>query len=412
MLSSCSKEKDNKDNPPVITNVWPLEGPKGTRVTIQGSHFGNNGANTSVFFNDRRASILSINDETIVCNVPEKAGSGTIKVVTANNTEVSGPLFKYKFTAMVTTLAGGLNSGYVDGIGVDAKFGQSHGLCNDEWGNVYMVDYFNSKVRKVTPQGVVTTIAGGTSGYADGTGSAALFAGPMDIVYAGNNNFYIADTYNHMIRKMSVGGVVSTIAGAGSVGFANGNGTAAKFYNPRAICLDANGNIYVAEALNHKIRKISPSGDVTTLAGSSQGYQDGEGTNAKFDQPGGICVDAQGNVYVSEFNNNKIRKITPSGVVSTLAGSSAGSADGVGAAAQFNGPAGICIDKDGNIFVTDSKNNCIRMVTPSGEVTTLTITGDIVNHNFFNPTGISIDANGVLYIMDTYLYRIRKIILD
>lgn len=409
ILSSCSKNNVDKNNSPVITSVSPLEGPKDTRVTILGSNFGNNSSNTSVFFNDHKATILGIYNDKIICNVPVKAGSGAIKVVTSTNGTANGPLFTYKYTAIVTTLAGSIN-GYADGTGSAAKFGQSNGLCNDESGNVYMVDYFNSKVRKVTTGGVVTTVAGGDLGYADGTGSTALFSGPLGIVYAGNNNFYIADTYNHLIRKMSAGGVVSTIAGTPvSAGFADGNGTAAKFYNPAAICVDANGNLYVADALNHKIRKVTSNGNVTTLAGSSQGYQDGEGTNAKFNQPSGICVDAQGNVYVSEFNNHKIRKITPSGIVSTLAGSSPGTADGLGVAAQFYGPAGICIDKQGNIWVADSMNDRIRKVTPNGEVTT--IIGAVTNE-FARPSGVSIDSDGVLYVMDTYAYRIRKIIVD
>lgn len=409
ILSSCSKNNADKNSSPVITSVSPLEGAKDTRVTIHGSNFGNDGSKTSVFFNDHKATILGINDEAIICNVPVKAGSGAIKVVTSNNTTANGPLFTYKYTAVVTTLAGSIN-GYADGTGSAAKFGQSNGLCNDESGNVYMVDYYNSKVRKVTTGGVVTTVAGGDMGYADGSGSAALFSGPLGIVYAGNNNFYIADTYNHLIRKMSAGGVVSTIAGTPlSSGFADGDGTAAKFYNPAAICADANGNLYVADALNHKIRKVTPNGIVTTLAGSSQGYQDGEGANAKFNQPAGICVDTQGNVYVSEFNNNKIRKIAPSGIVSTLAGSTPGTADGVGVAAQFYGPAGICIDKEGNIWVADSMNDRIRKVTPNGEVTTIV---GAVTSEFARPSGVSIDSNGVLYVMDTYAYRIRKIIVD
>ena len=414
VFTSCSKNgSDNNNNnintDPLIDIVSPLTGPKNTAVMIKGAHFGNDVSKTKVYINGVAATVSSVNDATIWCKVPVKAGSGIVKVVTANGKTVNGPSFTYKYTATITTLAGGTN-GYADGTGTAAQFGQSNGLCNDSAGNVYMVDYFNSKVRMVTPAGVVTTIAGGAFGYADGIDTSALFSGPLGICYAGNGNFYIADTYNYLIRKMTSAGVVTTVAGTPNViGYQDGNDTVAKFNNPAAICIDASGNLYVADAMNNKIRKIDTNGNVTTLAGSSEGYADGPGLSAKFSQPSGICVDPQGNVYVAEFINDKIRKISPAGVVSTLAGSTAGSSDGVGTAAQFTGPAGLCIDKDGNIFVAEAGISRIRMVTPSGVVTT--IAGD-TSPEFFYPSGVSIDSQGILYVMDTYNYRIRKIILD
>jgi len=243
---------------------------------------------------------------------------------------------------------------------------------------VYVADTFNHTIRKVTPGGVVTTLAGlaGSSGSADGTGSAARFYNPYGVAVDSAGNVYVADTDNCTIRKVTPGGVVTTLAGlAGNRGSADGTGSAARFYNPFGVAVDSAGTVYVADSRNHTIRKVTPGGMVTTLAGlaTSPGSADGTGSAARFYGPMGVAVDSAGNVYVADSSNYTIRKVTPGGVVTTLAGlaGNRGSADGTGSDARFYCPWGVAVDSAGNVYVADSLNHTIRKVTPSGVVTTL-----------------------------------------
>ncbi|HIF27927.1 MAG TPA: hypothetical protein EYQ40_05270, partial [Candidatus Marinimicrobia bacterium] len=228
-----------------------------------------------------------------------------------------------------------------------------------------------------TPE--VTTLAGsGSQGSANGTGTAAAFYLPTDVALDGSGNVYVGDQYNHLIRKITSGGVVSTLAGSGSQGSTNGTGTAASFYKPSGVAVDGSGNVYVADKDNHLIRKITSGGVVTTLAGSgSVGSANGTGTAASFNYPSGVAVDGSGNVYVGDWGNHLIRKITSAGVVSTFAGSgSAGSANGTGTAATFNHPYGVAVDGSGNVYVADYLgNHLIRKITSAGVVTTLAGSG-------------------------------------
>jgi len=321
-----------------------------------------------------------------------------------------GPVGKGNFSG-VTTLAG-----------AGANFNRPEGLTVDNSGNVYVADEANSLIKKITPGGIVTTFAGsGIASFADGTGAGAFFHNPADVVADAAGNLYVADANNHRIRKITSAGVVTTIAGDGTVGHADGTGTAATFRMPSGIAIDAVGNLYVADSGNSLIRKISTSGVVTTLAGSSTtGKANGTGTAASFNGPIGIAVDVAGNVYVADSYNNLIRKITTTRVVTTLAGSGAlGDADGTGTAASFKDPIGMRIDIDGNLYVTDAQNNKIRKITPVGVVTTVagkltlgSADGDLGTATFNTPFGMAIDANGNLYVGDTNNNLIRKIAAD
>lgn len=313
----------------------------------------------------------------------------------------------------VTSLAGSI-PGYANGIGVSAQFSNPNGVATDTEGNVYVADTSNSKIRKITPAGIVSTLAGSTQGFADGAGATAKFSNPIGVATDAAGNVYVADTYNSKIRKITPDGMVSTIAGS-TQGFADGIGDVARFALPYRIAIDAADNIYVADTGNYKIRKITPAGMVSTTAGSTQGFADGIGSAARFSGVQGIAVDTDGNVYVTDSSNYKIRKITPDGMVSTLAGSTQGFADGIGTQAQFYSPQGVTTDVSGNVYVADSNNYKIRKITPTGLVTT--IAGSTVGFadgiggvaQFIYPTGLATDAVGNLYVADYGNHKIRKI---
>ena len=211
----------------------------------------------------------------------------------------------------------------------------------------------------------VSHIAGsGSASWGDGPAMQAHFHNPSYVAADYDGNIIVADLSNHRIRKITPEGDVSTLAGSGTAGFADGLGTQAQFHNPTGIALDADGNIIVADQSNQRIRKITPEGDVTTLAGSgTAGFADGLGTQAQFHNPTGIALDADGNIIVADQGNNRIRKITPDGNVTTLAGSgTAGSANALGTQAQFHSPFGIALDADGNIIVADQGSHRIRRI--------------------------------------------------
>ena len=314
---------------------------------------------------------------------------------------------------MVTTLAGS-TQGYMDGTGTAAQFYSPSGVAVDSSGNVYVADTINNRIRKIDPAGVVTTLAGSSAGYVDDTGTAAKFSSPTGVAVDSSGNVYVADFGNNRIRKIDPAGVVTTFAGSTS-GDDDGTGTAAQFYNPYGVAVDSSGHVYVADSNNHRIRKISPTGVVTTFAGSSSGNADGTGTAAQFDQPYGVAVDSSGHVYVADLGNSRIRKIDPAGVVTTLAGSSAGDADGTGSAAQFNSPHGVAVDSSGNVYVADLGNNRIRKIDPAGVVTTFAgstsgyMDGALTAAKFKDPSGVTVDSSGNVYVADNNNHRIRKI---
>ncbi len=269
----------------------------------------------------------------------------------------------------------------------------------------------------------MTTLAGlaGTSGSADGTGSAARFDYPYAVAVDSMGTIFVADTSNHTIRGITPAGVVTTLAGlAGTMGSADGTGSAARFADPRGVAVDSAGNVFVADTSNDTIRRITPAGVVTTLAGlaGTMGSADGTGSAARFEYPWGMAVDGLGNVYVADEGNDTIRKVTPAGVVTTLAGSAGewGSADGAGSAARFFYPEGVAVDSLGNVFVADTSNETIRQITPAGVVTTIggvarvagSVDGVGDGAQFNDPTSLALDSAGNIYVADTFNCRITK----
>jgi sugar lactone lactonase YvrE len=305
------------------------------------------------------------------------------KLISINPTNTGGPVPTTVY-GQVSTLAGSGTSGASDGFGTSASFKLPFGVAVDATGNVYVGDFYNNKIRKISLLGAVTTLSGsGIAGATDGVGIAASFNHPSGVALDASGNIYVSDTGNNKIRKISPSGVVTTLAGSGTAGATDGVGIAASFNSPIGVSVNAAGNVYVADANSNKIRKISPSGAVTTLAGSLQGSTDGLGTEARFSNPYGVALDASGNVYVADANNNKIRKISPSGKVTTLAGiGTAGVTDGVGIEASFYLPFGIAVDIAGNLYVSNQFGGQIRKVCVTGyEINPITL-----------PAGLSFDA--------------------
>ena len=337
---------------------------------------------------------------------------------------------------VVSTIAGlAGKSGSSDGTGTNGQFAGPDGIAVDVATNIYVADSGNNAIRKIAPvrtNWVVTTIAGragsGFYGNTDGTNGNARFNDPLGLAADANGNLYVWDSQNITIRKITPVGtnwVVSTLAG-GSIGYDDGTGTNAEFISPWGMAVDPTGNIYVADSGAEEIRKITSAGLVTTLAGSPQtsGNIDGLGDNARFNLPSGVAVDGAGYVYVADSENYTIRKITPLRLVSTLAGQAgvSGSTNGVGNNARFGGGedgAGFDVAVDGadNVYVAESKNQTIRKITPAGVVTT--IAGSVTNSGsadgtngaarFNNPYSVAVDTNGNLYVADTFNTEIRKI---
>jgi sugar lactone lactonase YvrE len=294
--------------------------------------------------------------------------SGNLFVTDSGNNTVR----KITAAGVVTTFAGtaGL-SGSTDATGAAARFNNPKGIAADSSGNVFVVDSGNHTIRKITAAGVVTTFAGsaGLTGSTNATGTLARFLLPSRITADASGNLYVTDSGNQTIRKITAAAVVTTLAGtAGVVGSVDGLGAAASFNNPKGITVDGSLNVYVSDSGNHTIRKITITGAVTTLAGTagSLGSSDGVGPAARFNNPNAIAMDTSGNVAVVDVGNHIIRKITTAGVVTTIIGSAGniGSTDGIGTSASLSSPNGIAINSSGHAFVTDTGNYIIRKIRP------------------------------------------------
>ncbi|HWW20937.1 MAG TPA: immunoglobulin domain-containing protein [Steroidobacteraceae bacterium] len=349
--------------------------------------------------------------------VTNAAGSATSQPATLT---VSGP------AVGVALLAGQLGgSGSIDGAGAGARFYAPAGIATDAAGNVYVADSTRDIIRQVSPNGVVTTIAG-TAEIAlssDGIGTNAYFTNPGGVAVDPSGNLYVADTGNDTIRLIQPNGTVSTIAGtAGNVGNSDGTGNTASFNAPGGIATDAAGNVYIADTGNNTIRKMTPAGAVSTLAGTAGvvGSQDGTGAGARFNAPEGLTVDAAGNVFVADTLNNTIREITPTGVVTTIAGTAGvfGLSDGPGASAQFGNVYGIAIDASGNLYVSDLGGMTIRMISAAPQFVVSTIAGNYLRGTVngpeaqaeFNvPRGVALDGGGNIYVSDYGDNTIRKL---
>ncbi len=341
---------------------------------------------------------------------PTISASGPTSLCTGGSVTLTGPAM----LSQVSTFAGSIQ-GTANGSGSAAQFSNPGNLAVDASGNLYVSEVTNHRIRKITPAGQVSTLAGSVFGFAEGSGTAAKFDGPGGMAIDQSGNVYVADPGNNRIRRVTPLGLVSTFAGNATKGSVNGTGTAAQFAVPSGVAIDASGNLYVTDFENHLIRKITPAGLVSTLAGSTQGTADGTGTGAQFSQPYGIAINMDGDLIVSDYGSHRLRKVTPTGVVTTIAGSSQGFSDGVGSAAKFNQVGGLTIDANNNIYLADKGNNRIRKITTSGLVSTFVGTtqgltnGDETVAEFNGPTGVVVNQEGNLFVADFNNHLIRVV---
>jgi sugar lactone lactonase YvrE len=348
----------------------------------------------------------------------------------ANGTPLSGGNSAGAAVFNVSTIAGIGAQGYANGPGLSAMFDYPTAVAVDSAGNVYVSDTSNQVIRKISADGMVSTFAGqvGQAGYQDGPASTAMFFEPVGLVVDRSGNLFVADTGNLRIRKITPTGEVSTYAGSGTSSpdpavYQDGPALQTAFAGPQGVTLDAAGNLYVADTVGPMIRKISPAGQVTTVAGV---YRVGGGADctmgscATFTSPNAMAFDRGGNLYVTDSGNQRIRKITPAGVVSTFAGSGIpGFADGAGVDARFDSPFGIVVDSKDNLYVSDQNNRVIRKITPDGLVSTVAgqpgIAGNTQgtgkNATFYLPSGMAIDKDDNLYVADYSNHSVRKLVL-
>jgi hypothetical protein len=320
----------------------------------------------------------------------------------------------------ISTLAGTREQVSKDGTLEEARFYSPTGVVSNGAGTVYVADEGAHVIRKITASGVTTFAGTGVAGYKDGAGDQAQFRNPWDLVLDLQGNLYVADSGNHRIRKIAPDGTVSTLAGNGKNAFANGPALEASFFSPTGITRDAENNFYVADQTNNLIRKISPSGEVSTLAGAadnSNGLKDGRGSEALFRRPSDVVM-TSGGLYVADDGNHAIRKITSDGTVSTVVGAGArsqGATDGPAAEARLNGPVSLTTDIVGNLYFVEFNGNAVRKMTPDGTVTSLIrgippgfVDGPLAEGKVNAPTGIFFDGQ-VMYIADRDNHRVRKI---
>jgi serine/threonine-protein kinase len=333
---------------------------------------------------------------------------------------------------VVATLAGSGMPAFSGGAGVQAAFNQPFGMCVDAEGNLYVADSANHCVRKVSPAGVVTTVAGagGEKGTVDGPATKARFNTPSGVLAEAGGKLYVWSYVENSIRLIDARGKVRSVVAARQTGYRDGPVSKALVYAPRGLVVDSKGTVFFSDCWNHRIRKISPDGIVSTLAGggptgvdAKATWRDGTGAEARFYAPCGMAIDKEGNLYVADAENHRIRKVTAAGVVTTLAGHGAsgkegrGFADGPAARSRLNTPTELFVASDSSVYFSDTYGNRIRKINPQGIVSTISGSGEpgLVNGaldkaRFNFPRGLVVWKNAV-FVADYNNHAIRMFVL-
>jgi hypothetical protein len=426
LFAACRKGEpiEVEDFNGVINSIQPDAGRRGDTISISGAGFGADLSMLKAYVNGKRATILFANDTLVRITVPPLAGSGPVSLAGLSG-GASGPIFYFTYTATVFEYAGVSGSpGLVDGTGSQSKFNNPVGMVSDSLGNLIVADKLNHVIRRISPGGFVVTLAGtGVPGHLDGAANAAQFNQPFGMAFDPFSNvFYVADRNNHCIRKITSNGTVSTVAGIpGIAGYVDGPGLSCRLKEPVAIAFERSFlNLYIAEAGNHCIRKLSPLQVVSTFAGSSVvGNADGVGVSASFNTPYAMAVDSVFNLVVSDSANHNIRRIRLSDAsVNTWSGSgTAGFANGL--APTYNAPAGMAW-LQGKWLVADFNNHAIRLVYPDGSAETLAGNGvpgfqnGVGNTARFNAP-FSIVAGlleGEYFVTDSGNHCVRRLVVE
>ncbi|WP_161991993.1 IPT/TIG domain-containing protein [Flagellimonas algicola] len=414
---------------PTLSSVAPVTGPKHTEVVITGENFGTDATKVSVSFNGTPGEVLGVTDTEVTVRVPVGANTGPI-TMEVDGFDLTGPEFVYELTYTVETFAGTpWEEGYEEGSGTAAKFDEPNDLVMDSRGNIFVVDRGNNAIRKIDPEGVVTTFTS-----KGGPGNEEEFYIPEGLAIDGDDNIYVADSGNNRIVMIDPNGVWSIIAGSNGSGYVNGAVDVALFNNPVAILVgeDAGDKVlYVSDSNNHAIRRISLDDDqytVSTYAGPGpeidqrEGYMDGGLSEARFSGPWGMAKSGDGTILLVDFDNNRIRSIDQdAGTVGTFAGSDRGYVTDVPRLeARFYDPSDVSVAGDGTIYIADAGNYCIRRIDPDGHVTTIAGDPDVNGYKdgpgagakFNYALGVLHGGEGEIYVADTYNHVIRKIIID
>ncbi|MFI8192701.1 RICIN domain-containing protein [Streptomyces sp. NPDC085946] len=331
----------------------------------------------------------------------------------------------------VKTIAGTGAAGFAgdNESAVSAQLNRPYGIAVDGTGTLYFSDYNNHRVRKITTDGKISTVAGaGTAGYRGdgGPAVAAQLNGPREVAVDGAGTVYIADSNNHRIRKVTADGTISTVAGTGAAGFRGDGGpaTAAQLNLPLSVAVDRTGDLYIVDYRNQRVRKISTDGTISTVAGTGTAGYRGDGgpaVSAQLNNLHGVAVDGAGDLYIADYGNHRVRKVTADGTISTVAGTGVagyGGDDGPAVSAKLNGPVGVVVDSAGILYITDHLNHRVRKVTADGTISTVAGTGvagyggdggPAASAQLNGPRKVTVDSVDTLYITDHLNHRIRKI---
>ncbi|HEY6161373.1 MAG TPA: T9SS type A sorting domain-containing protein [Bacteroidia bacterium] len=340
-------------------------------------------------------------------------------------------IFSSSHAQIISTIGGNGTPGYSgdNGPATSARFLYPYGLALDASGNLYIADNGNNCIRKIDVNGIITTVAGtGAQGYSgdNGPATSATFYYPYDVAVDAAGNIFICDYGNSVIRKVDVNGMITTVAGTGVAGFSGDGGLAvnAKLDRPVGVDLDANGNMYISDGYNNRVRKVDALGIITTFAGTGvMGYtgDGGPADSATFKYPYSVAFDQSGNVYISDGLNNCVRKVDVNNIITTFAGTGSGGYTGDGGPAdqaRLYSPQGISMDQDGNLFIVDRNNHVIRKVDASGMISTYAgtgVSGFSGDGGFANlaqlrqPYGIEVGPGGYVFIADQWNQRIRQV---